>query len=304
MLEQSASATTYVADFEPWHVANLAPHIPEARPRWSVVIPFYNERQYLPETIRSLAAQAEPFQLILVDNASTDGSAKVAMETCHDVGIRPILLTERRPGKVAALQCGVEAARTEFVATCDADTLYPVFYLTQATALLDRPSVVAAIAATSAPSASRFKRKLSGLHLAIASRLLPQQCLNGGAGQVFRTQALKAAGSFDPSIWNWVLEDHEIMARVERQGRIAYQSDFICLPSERPRTGNNVSWGLADQLRYHVSTASGRVAFFHDYLASRFRQRALTSDRLRRNAQNAAQNRETPGLVALHPLRR
>jgi len=297
MLELAASATTYVADFEPWDIANIA----EARPRWSVVIPFYNERQYLPETIRSLAAQAEPFQLILVDNNSTDGSAKVAMATCHEVGIHPILLTERRPGKVAALQTGIEATQTEFVATCDADTLYPVFYLTKATALLDRPSAVAAIAATSAPSASRFKRKMAGLHLAIASRFLPQQCLNGGAGQVFRTKALKAAGSFDPAIWNWVLEDHEIMARVERQGRIAYGADFLCLPSERPRTGTNVSWGLADQLRYHVSAPSSRVAFFHDYLAGRFRQRALTSDRLRRNA---TQNKEKSGLVALHPLRR
>jgi glycosyltransferase involved in cell wall biosynthesis len=300
VLDLAASATTYVADFEPWDIANIA----DARPRWSVVIPFYNERHYLPETIRSLAAQAEPFQLILVDNASTDGSAKVAMAACHEVGIHPILLTERRPGKVAALQCGIAATRTELVATCDADTLYPVFYLTRAMALLDRPSVVAAIAATSAPAASRFKRKLSGLRLTISSKFLRQQCLNGGAGQVFRTQALMAAGSFDPSVWNWVLEDHEIMARVEREGRIAYGADFICLPSERPRTGTNLSWGLADQLRYHVSTRSNRIAFFHDYLAGRFRQRALTSDRLRRNAQNAAQHREAPGLVALHPLRR
>ena len=43
--------------------------------RWSVVIPYFNERDYLPATLASLYTQdMRAFRLILVDNASTDGT--------------------------------------------------------------------------------------------------------------------------------------------------------------------------------------------------------------------------------------
>lgn len=270
------------------------------QPRWTVVLPFYNEIDYLPISLQSLAAQTVPFHLILVDNNSTDGSADVAMALCHLGGISASLLTERRPGKVSALQSGVEATTSELVATCDADTIYPPDYLERAAALLDQPRAVAAVAATAPPEATPFQRRTAGLHMAIAGRLLPQQCHNGGAGQVFRTAALKAAGSFDPRLWNFVLEDHEIMARVEQQGRIAYDAAFQCAPITRPRSVSTVGWKLAEQLRYHASTPATRQAFFHDFLGPRLRERALSSDRLRRDTQYRD---ETPGLSDLYAVR-
>ncbi|MET0364641.1 MAG: glycosyltransferase family A protein [Sphingobium sp.] len=270
------------------------------QPRWTVVLPFYNERDYLPISLQSLAEQTVPFHLILIDNNSNDGSADVAMTLCHLGGISVTLLTERRPGKVSALQSGVEAARSELIATCDADTIYPPDYLERAALLLDGTGSVAAIAATAPPEASPFSRRMAGLHIAIAGKLLPQQCHNGGAGQVFRTDALKAAGSFDPQIWNWVLEDHEIIARVERQGRIAYHADFQCAPITRPRSVSTVGWKFSEQLRYHASTPATRHAFFHDFLGPRLRDRALSSDRLRRDTHYRD---EPPGLSDLYAVR-
>ncbi|MFT3964764.1 MAG: glycosyltransferase family 2 protein, partial [Sphingobium sp.] len=115
-----------------------------ARPRWTVVLPFYNERDYLAISLESLAAQTIPFHLVLVDNNSTDGSSEIALALCHLGGIGATLLTERRPGKVSALQSGMEATTSELVATCDADTIYPADYLERAGALLDRTGAVAA----------------------------------------------------------------------------------------------------------------------------------------------------------------
>jgi glycosyltransferase involved in cell wall biosynthesis len=270
-------------------------------PRWTVVVPFHNERGFLPATLRSLALQSVRFRLVLVDNGSTDGSAEIALAICREIGLSPVLRTECRPGKVAALQCGIDEVLTELVATCDADTIYPHDYLARAEALLDLPAVVAAAAATSRPAASALRRKIAGLHLAVAAFFLRQQCLNGGAGQVFRNTALRAAGGFDPLIWNWVLEDHEIMARVEREGLIAYHSSFHCAPASRPRTGVNVSWRLVERLRYHLTTSSSRHAFFHGFLSPRLRQRAVTSDRLRRGASHFE---DRAGIAVLHPLRR
>ncbi|MCE7796372.1 glycosyltransferase family 2 protein [Sphingobium sufflavum] len=269
-------------------------------PRWTVVLPFHNERDYLPITLGCLAVQSVPFRLILVDNGSTDGSAEIAMGLCRTIGLAATLLNERRPGKVSALHAGVGRVATELVATCDADTIYPHDYLARAAALLDGADAVAAVAATAPPESSTFARKVAGLRLALTARLLPQQCLNGGAGQVFRTRALRDAGGFDPRLWNWVLEDHEIMARVEQQGRIAYDRDFLCLPITRPRTVSTVGWKLTEQLRYHASTPASRIAFFREFLAPRLRERALTSACLRREARHRPEPHDP---AILYPVR-
>ena len=46
--------------------------------QWSVVIPYYNEEDYLPNTLESLKRQSVgKFKLILVNNGSTDGSLEI-----------------------------------------------------------------------------------------------------------------------------------------------------------------------------------------------------------------------------------
>ena len=47
-------------------------------PRWTFVIAYYNEADFLPATLAALAAQTVPFRLVLVDNGSTDGSDAIA----------------------------------------------------------------------------------------------------------------------------------------------------------------------------------------------------------------------------------
>jgi len=270
-----------------------------ASPRWTIVLPFHNERDFLPISLASLARQSAPFRLILIDNGSTDGSGEIAMALCDRLGLAATLLHERRPGKVSALQTGMAAVATELVATCDADTVYPPDYLSRAGTLFDDPAVVAAIAANAAPESSAWDRMIAGLRIVAAARLLPQQCLRGGASQVFRTDVLRTAGGFDPKLWNWVLEDHEIMARIEKWGRIAYHRAFLCMPISRPRTVSTVGWNLGERLRYHATTPAGRLAFFHNFLGPRLRERALTSDRLRRDVEYCREPQELAGLHAV-----
>lgn len=248
---------------------------------WSVIVPFYNEANYLRRCLASLAAQARPFQLILVDNASTDGSGLVARRLCNEFGLTAIHLHEARPGKVAALQAGLAAVTSEFVATCDADTIYPPGYLETANAMMAGRGAVAGIAATTPASSELWRNRAAGLRMWLTSRLLPQQCLNGGAGQVFRVDALRRCGGFDPAIWNWVLEDHEIIARIEPFGQIVYAPQFVCHPSVRPKAVDSRGWRLTEQLHYHLTSARNRLAFFHDKLAPRLRERSLPSEVLR-----------------------
>jgi glycosyltransferase involved in cell wall biosynthesis len=94
----------------------------------AVVIPLFNKRAFVEETIASLAAQdAPPDHLILVDDASTDGSADAAAQALlhHAEALRSTRVEwlrhtcNRGPG--AARNSGLERADTELVLCLDAD---------------------------------------------------------------------------------------------------------------------------------------------------------------------------------------
>ncbi|CAN5274725.1 hypothetical protein BH10PSE15_BH10PSE15_17060 [soil metagenome] len=248
---------------------------------WSVVLPFFNEAGHLAETIAGLARQSASFELILVDNGSTDGSVAIAAAAARASGLNWRLLVERRPGKVAALQTGIAAVATRWVATCDADTWYPPHYLAAAGALLARPGCVAAgayyvRADQGTEHAARAARKILA-----AARLLPNQCHTGGAGQVFDSGALRRAGGFDPARWNMVLEDHEIIHQLLKHGRVDYAQDLWCAPSPRERKRPSTRWTLIERIAYHLLSDSTGDWFFTGFLGPRLARRKLTSERLR-----------------------
>lgn len=88
------------------------------RPMVSVVVPAFNEAELLPDCLRALAAQnyPGPYEVIVVDNASTDGTAQIAAA----LGAR--VVSESHPGVTWARERGTRAARGEIVVSTDADT--------------------------------------------------------------------------------------------------------------------------------------------------------------------------------------
>lgn len=266
---------------------------------WTVLIPFFNERDYVAATIASIAAQTVTPRLILIDNGSTDGSADIARAACREHGIDFMLITERVPGKIAALSAGLAWVRSPYVATCDADTLYPPHYLAVAQDVLDRPGCVVAGAYFVAPAASEDDRLARARTLLAAARLLPRQCHTGGAGQAFRTAELRAAGGFDARRWGFVLEDHEIIHRVMARGSMRYSADLWCMPSPRERDRDSIRWTLTERLLYSVAAPWAGDWFFYSFLARRLRQRRLLSNRLR---ERQFQTLEGPVLATSHPV--
>ncbi len=96
----------------------------------SVVIPCYNEEQRLPRTIeqveRYLDGKKVPYEVILVDDGSADGTRQVmdAAAERHN-GIRVEALPHNR-GKGRALALGVEAAKGDEILLTDADLSTPI----------------------------------------------------------------------------------------------------------------------------------------------------------------------------------
>jgi len=91
----------------------------------SVVVSLYNERPALDELCRRLiavlSALAQPFEIIFVDDGSTDGSIEKLREFRSVYPSVRYLRFRRNFGKSAALAAGFRAARYDIVATLDGD---------------------------------------------------------------------------------------------------------------------------------------------------------------------------------------
>ncbi|MBV7295636.1 glycosyltransferase [Corynebacterium sp. TAE3-ERU12] len=86
--------------------------------RVSVVMPFADSREFLPGALAQLAALDYPdLEFILVDDASTDGSAALAA----DFGPARVITMDTRSGPALARDAGIAAATGEWVWFCDAD---------------------------------------------------------------------------------------------------------------------------------------------------------------------------------------
>src|SRR5699024_11894793 len=90
----------------------------------SVVIPLYNEEGSLKELSKQIdeaLAELPDYEIIFVDDGSSDGSWKIIKELCGLKAHIKAIRLQRNYGKSPALQAGFEKASGRYVATMDAD---------------------------------------------------------------------------------------------------------------------------------------------------------------------------------------
>ena len=114
--------------------------------KFSVIIPLYNKVPYVRKALESVFAQTyTDFELIIVDDGSTDGSAEIAEAILHEVKgkensgaetngykLSPInykLIRQANSGVSAARNAGVAQAHAEYVVFLDADDRWEPTYL-------------------------------------------------------------------------------------------------------------------------------------------------------------------------------
>ncbi len=153
-----------------WHEEAFASPL---TPGISVVVPAYNEEAVVLESIRSILAQRYPsFELVLVDDGSTDDTAAVVIAE-HGLqrvepaargrlSYLPVTTMWRAPGDAAitlvskpnggradALNCGVDVARHPYVCITDADSILdPSALETMIRPVLEDPDRVVAVGGT------------------------------------------------------------------------------------------------------------------------------------------------------------
>lgn len=95
----------------------------------SVVVPVYNEAENVPDLCRriheALSAAGRPYEAILVDDGSSDGSWDAL---CASARLYPgfrLIRFRRNFGQTAAMSAGIDAARNDVIVTLDADLQNP-----------------------------------------------------------------------------------------------------------------------------------------------------------------------------------
>lgn len=128
-----------------------APARAASGPELSVIVPVYDEEENLPVLAAELAAALDPlgldYELIYVDDGSTDGSPEVlAGLAAADPRVR-VLRNRRNSGLSAALDAGFQHARGALLATLDSDLQNDPADLPRLLAELDGCDVVCGVRA-------------------------------------------------------------------------------------------------------------------------------------------------------------
>jgi glucosyl-dolichyl phosphate glucuronosyltransferase len=108
--------------------------------KFSVIIPTYNRADELRKTLQSLSQLqlSEPWEVIVIDNNSSDATPTVVAEISKSFPVEVRYLFEGEQGKPAALNAGMAISRGEVLAFTDDDHRFEPDWLTQAALALER----------------------------------------------------------------------------------------------------------------------------------------------------------------------
>lgn len=192
-------------------------------PRVSVILPCHNGEAYLREAIRSILDQTyTDFELIVVDDGSTDGSPAIL----HDMALddrRLRIVTQVNGGIVAALNTAMDHARGEYIARMDADDVsFPERLAFQVSYLDRHPEVVIvgghAVGDRHPTPAST--RTCGGRHTRTDLTVFPPRvAVSMHPLIMMRAAALRAMGGYRHDYRH--AEDYDLFIRASAFGRIA-----------------------------------------------------------------------------------
>lgn len=246
----------------------------------SFVIPAYNEENYVSDCLDAIEAQkqtlppavAADIEVVVVNNASTDGTAAVVKKYAEKYpDIR--LVNEPEKGLVRARRAGFLASTGELVANVDADTRITPGWIVRVLAEFKRDPKLVALSGPfiyyDAPRMVRFFTRFFyylGFGFYLVNRFVFRvgSMLQGGNFVVRRT-ALEKIGGFDTNL-SFYGEDTDIARRMNQVGHVKFTFKLPARTSGRRLAKEG---GLTIGLRYAINyfwITFFKKPFTHDYI--------------------------------------
>lgn len=257
-------------------------------PLVSIIAPCFNGERYLEEALAAIYAQKYPnFEVIIVDDGSSDASVSMLESLKEIYGFQ--LYCQENQGVSAALNHGLQYANGKYVATPDLDDVMLPESLTVRVAHLEKYLDAGVVSANSRYIDSEGKilkdEKRSEHSRYDFADILKNARVCGAPTALYRMEALKAAGFYDPTVG---VQDFQITLRIAYTG---YFVDVIpLLVTLYRRHPNNLSrrykrvlvadLAAIQPYRGHPAYETGRAALIHKALKYAVREDRLDAWRL------------------------
>lgn len=205
-------------------------------PTVSVVVPAYNAAWCIERAVRSVLAQTyRDFELIVVDDGSSDNTARVLSPFAAALRV----VAKQNGGLSSARNAGVRAARGDLVAFLDADDWWePTKLARQAALMAARPdlafcSTAARLVAPDGTPLGEWPCGCATTHPTLDALFLCNGTIAGsGSAVMARADALARAGPFDERLRS--LEDVDMWMRLAVVGGYACVDTPLAVITKRP----------------------------------------------------------------------
>ena len=201
----------------------------ECRLRFSIVMPAYNEEAFIGASLRSVLLQdfAGPYEIVVVDNNSSDETARVAM--AHGA----VVLREERQGVCWARQRGTEMAAGEIIVSADADTVCETDWLSRIDEEFRKDSDCVAVAGpfrfADAPWWGQAWTSFLFGFVFLVSRLTRRVPYVAAANLAFRKKDWPGYNTYATQGG----DELDLLRRLQPRGRVAFIPDNPILTSSR-----------------------------------------------------------------------
>ncbi len=208
-------------------------------PKVSIVMPAYNEQQYIEKSLFSLLEIEQrttiPYEVILVDNRSTDKTIELAQQFKKGMNLK--IISEAKQGRGPARARGFKEAKGEIILSADADTCFykgwietlvlaikdEVVAVTTSCNIVDRSSLTNLVFNFSQPKLMVFYRLIFGHYW-----------LSGYSFGILKS-VYEQVGGFDPLLQ--AHEDLDLSFRVAKLGKIKFINKPVIFSGRRFKNG-------------------------------------------------------------------
>ena len=236
----------------------------------AVIIPAFNEEAVICKSIRAmLASRMTKFEIIVVDDGSSDGTSDVVRSTFARTS-RVRVLRKPNGGKAEALNYGLRHTSAEIVVALDADTIFHPEAMGWLLRRFDDPRVAAVAGATVVGNTDNLITRFQALEY-VTSQNLDRRALElvnsitvvPGAIGAWRRKAIVAAGGYSSET---LAEDADLTIRLERLGwRVCYEPNAVA----RTEAPDTIAAFVKQRFRWMFGTL--QAAFKHRGALMRYR---------------------------------